>query len=215
MLHATVIGALGSLARLRKDYHQARILLSEGVRLNNALGSKLTVALCLAILGAVAASEDRAEDAARLFGAAEAQSASYLAAQTRRETEEGVARARAQLGDEAFAAAWAEGRSMGVEQALTLAGGMQTRGGADAGHRAVAVKGSTTEHHTPGFPAGLTEREVDVLRLLSQGLTSAQIGESLVISVVTVNTHLRNIYSKLGVNSRSAATRWAFEHGLV
>ena len=65
------------------------------------------------------------------------------------------------------------------------------------------------------YPDGLTAREVEVLRLLAQGLTSAQIAEQLVISVVTVNFHVRSIYSKLGVTSRAAATRYALEHHLV
>ena len=64
-------------------------------------------------------------------------------------------------------------------------------------------------------PDGLTAREVEVLRLLAQGMTSAQIAEQLVISVVTVNFHVRSIYSKLGVTSRAAATRYAMEHHLV
>ena len=48
---------------------------------------------------------------------------------------------------------------------------------------------------------GLTAREVVVLRLLAQGLTDAQIAETLVISTRTVNAHLRSIYSKLDVTS--------------
>ena len=63
--------------------------------------------------------------------------------------------------------------------------------------------------------AGLTPRELDVLRLLAQGLTSAQIAEQLVIGLVTVNSHVRSIYSKLGVTSRAAATRYALEHHLL
>jgi DNA-binding NarL/FixJ family response regulator len=62
---------------------------------------------------------------------------------------------------------------------------------------------------------GLTAREVQVLRLLASGLTDAQIAEQLVLSLHTVHAHLRTIYSKLGVTSRSAATRYAFEHQLV
>src|SRR6266704_794878 len=65
------------------------------------------------------------------------------------------------------------------------------------------------------YPDGLTAREVEVLRLLAQGLTDAQIAEQLVLSLHTVHAHLRSIYSKLGVTSRSAATRYAFEHQLV
>jgi predicted ATPase len=61
----------------------------------------------------------------------------------------------------------------------------------------------------------LTPRETDVLRLLAQGLTSSQIAERLVIGLVTVNSHVRSIYSKLGVTSRSAATRYALEHHLL
>ena len=63
--------------------------------------------------------------------------------------------------------------------------------------------------------AALTAREGEVLRLLTAGLTSAQIAERLVLSRHTVNIHVRSIYSKLGVNSRSAATRYAFEHHLI
>jgi len=61
----------------------------------------------------------------------------------------------------------------------------------------------------------LTPREIDVLRLLAQGLTSSQIAERLVIGLVTVNSHVRSIYSKLGVTSRAAATRYALEHHLM
>jgi DNA-binding NarL/FixJ family response regulator len=67
----------------------------------------------------------------------------------------------------------------------------------------------------PKYPAGLTAREMEVLRLLAQGLTSAQIAERLVIGQVTVNSHVRSIYSKLGVTSRSAATRYAIEHEVL
>ena len=61
----------------------------------------------------------------------------------------------------------------------------------------------------------LTPREVEVLRLLAEGLTDAQVAERLVLSPRTVQGHVRAIYSKLGVTTRSAATRYAFEHHLV
>ena len=67
----------------------------------------------------------------------------------------------------------------------------------------------------PTSPAGLTTRETEVLRLLAQGLTSAQIAGQLFIGLVTVNSHVRSIYSKLGVTSRAAATRYALEHHLL
>src|SRR5207237_8225742 len=68
---------------------------------------------------------------------------------------------------------------------------------------------------SPPFPAGLTAREVEVLRLLAQGWTDAQIAEHLVLSPRTVNRHTASLYSKLGVSSRAAATRYAIEHHVI
>jgi DNA-binding NarL/FixJ family response regulator len=65
------------------------------------------------------------------------------------------------------------------------------------------------------YPAGLTSREVDVLRLVALGLTDAEAAEHLHISRRTVNAHLRSIYRKLGVGSRAEATRFAQENGLT
>ncbi|MFL5806770.1 MAG: LuxR C-terminal-related transcriptional regulator [Roseiflexaceae bacterium] len=70
-------------------------------------------------------------------------------------------------------------------------------------------------HAAAAYPAGLTAREVEVLRLVADGLTDAQVAERLVLSRRTVQTHLSSIYSKLQVNTRSAATRFAVEQGLV
>ncbi len=57
--------------------------------------------------------------------------------------------------------------------------------------------------------------EVEVLRLVAQGLTNEQVAEQLVISPRTVNTHLTSIFGKIGVSSRSAATRYAIEQHLL
>jgi class 3 adenylate cyclase len=65
------------------------------------------------------------------------------------------------------------------------------------------------------LPAGLTVRELDVLRLVGAGLSDAETAEQLFLSVRTVNAHLRSIYRKLGVRSRAAAGRIAEEHGLL
>jgi DNA-binding NarL/FixJ family response regulator len=65
------------------------------------------------------------------------------------------------------------------------------------------------------YPDGLTAREVEVLRLVASGLSNTQVSERLIISPRTVDTHLTSIYSKIGVSSRSVATRYALEHHLV
>jgi DNA-binding NarL/FixJ family response regulator len=62
---------------------------------------------------------------------------------------------------------------------------------------------------------GLTHRELEVLRLVAGGKTNREIASTLVISEHTVARHVQNIYAKLGVSSRAAATAFAFEHGLV
>ena len=67
----------------------------------------------------------------------------------------------------------------------------------------------------PSYPDGLTAREVEVLRLVAQGLSNAEIAEQLVISLLTVKAHMRSLYNKLDISSRSAATRYAIEHHLT
>jgi DNA-binding CsgD family transcriptional regulator/tetratricopeptide (TPR) repeat protein len=68
---------------------------------------------------------------------------------------------------------------------------------------------------TPAYPSGLSMREVEVLRLVAGGLTNAQVADELVISIRTVNAHLRSIYNKLEVTSRTAATRFAIDNRLL
>jgi DNA-binding CsgD family transcriptional regulator len=67
----------------------------------------------------------------------------------------------------------------------------------------------------PALPGGLTARELDILRLVATGRTNRAIGDELVISEKTVARHVANIFNKLGVSSRSAATAFAYDHGLV
>jgi DNA-binding NarL/FixJ family response regulator len=144
--------------------------------------------------------------AARLWGAAEAlrqHIGAPLPPVYRADYERSVAAARAHLGEKPFAAAWAQGRTMTPEQVF-----------AAVDHQILPMPTSPTRPATTS-PDGLTAREIEVLRQLAQGLTSAQIAEQLVIGVVTVNSHVRAIYSKLGVTSRAAATRYALEHHLL
>lgn len=112
-----------------------------------------------------------------------------------------VQRIYTQLGDQTFRAIWQEGQSMALEQVLERSKTILK----------VPSPGKSPASHTNQ----LTVREKEVLGLLAQGLSSASIAEKLVISLVTVNTHIRAIYGKLGVSSRSAATRFAIENHLV
>jgi DNA-binding NarL/FixJ family response regulator len=64
-------------------------------------------------------------------------------------------------------------------------------------------------------PAGLTAREVEVLRLLARGLTNKQAAQRLAISPKTVGRHVESIYSKIGASTRAAAALFAVEHDLL
>jgi DNA-binding NarL/FixJ family response regulator len=73
------------------------------------------------------------------------------------------------------------------------------------------LAGDTGEHR----PGALTDRELEVLRLVSTGLTNRAIGARLALSEKTVARHLSNIFGKLGLSTRAAATAYAYENGLV
>jgi HD-GYP domain-containing protein (c-di-GMP phosphodiesterase class II) len=64
-------------------------------------------------------------------------------------------------------------------------------------------------------PAGLSDREAEVLRLLARGLVTKQVARRLGISVKTADNHIQHIYAKIGVSTRAGATIFAMEHGLV
>lgn len=80
---------------------------------------------------------------------------------------------------------------------------------------ATATPSATARPGPSSPPGGLTERELEILRLLAQGKTNRTIAQELVISEKTVASHVSHIFTKIGVASRSAATAYAYEHDLV
>jgi DNA-binding CsgD family transcriptional regulator/tetratricopeptide (TPR) repeat protein len=106
---------------------------------------------------------------------------------------------RGQVGEEQFVAAVAAG--LGLDAARILAGAEQ----------AVDELASLCRR----LPWGITEREVQVLRLVAEGLTNADIAGRLGLSPRTVHAHLRSAYGKLGVSARTAAVRQASSLGLL
>ena len=67
----------------------------------------------------------------------------------------------------------------------------------------------------PARPGGLSRRQVEVLRLVADGCTAGEIATQLFISSRTAEHHIQNIYTKIGVSTRAAATRWAIKHEVV
>jgi DNA-binding NarL/FixJ family response regulator len=78
-----------------------------------------------------------------------------------------------------------------------------------------AVDGKVMEPAQPELPVDLTPRELDVLKLLAQGLDNETIAETLVLTKRTIQNHVSNIYGKLGTSSRTEAMLFAIQHGLV
>jgi DNA-binding NarL/FixJ family response regulator len=77
------------------------------------------------------------------------------------------------------------------------------------------VRLEALSRRTTATAGGLTTREVEILRLVAAGMTNREIAAALTISDHTVRRHLQNIFAKLGVPSRAAATAFAFQHNLI
>jgi HD-GYP domain-containing protein (c-di-GMP phosphodiesterase class II) len=85
----------------------------------------------------------------------------------------------------------------------------------DAATAVLAAAGHRVRSRRRTWPEGLSEREVDVLRLVARGLSNSQMGERLSISKATVDHHIQHIYAKIGVSTRAAATLFAMRHDLI
>jgi HD-GYP domain-containing protein (c-di-GMP phosphodiesterase class II) len=86
---------------------------------------------------------------------------------------------------------------------------------AEAVEAVIAAAGLAPSRSSRERPAGLTAREVDVLRLVAHGLGNREIAERLVVSPRTAEHHVQHIYAKIGVSSRAAAALFAMEHELL
>ena len=201
---------LARLSALQGDAVTARRLYEESLTLLlECHAYQENIAASLEGLAALEAGQGAPSLAARLWGAAEVLRETIGAPiypVHRASYEQAVANLRTMLGEQAFRASWIAGRTMTPERALT------TREGPDG---ITSMPQLPSAAPSPSYPAGLTAREVEVLRLIAQGRTDAQIAEHLVISPRTVNRHTTSLYSKLHVSSRAAATRYALEHHLL
>ena len=117
-----------------------------------------------------------------------------------------LADAEDRLGDAAFRATWATGQARTLEES-------------DADIEEVLAAARSQPHlvtsPNPAAGAGLTPRELDVLRLVAAGRSNREIAEDLFISIPTVKRHLTNVLGKLELPSRSALNTYAHTHDLV
>jgi ATP/maltotriose-dependent transcriptional regulator MalT len=202
---AESLAALGKVVAAQGDYPAARRLYEESLTISGELGEKWVIAMGLVGLGEVVAAQRQLAWAAQLWGAADTLRDAIgvpIPPVELADYERTLSATRVHLGERAFAAAWSQGRAMTPGLAL-----------AAQGQKPAAPPAATTT--LPTYPAGLTAREVEVLRLLADGLPDLRIAKKLVLSPRTVHAHISSIYSKLGITSRSAATRYAIEHHLA
>ena len=196
-----VLSRLGELAFRRGNHEEAVAHYDESLSLARTFEDTAVVGWSLLGLARVAKAERQHWRAASLLGAGEAYLNISLDLDLAERTnyERDLAALRTYLGEEGYTQARDEGRKMTPEQAL-------------------AVTEPTPATHPSMltlYPDGLTAREVEILRLVALGWADTQVAEKLIISPRTVQGHLRSVYNKIDVTSRSAATRYAVEHNLA
>ena len=191
--HVEVMLAAGDVAAARTACHEL-----DGIA--DAVGTSVIRAIAARARGVVSSAEHRYAPALAAFGDAQARWAELQAPYETARTRVLLGRALRALGDE-DTAALEEAAATRVFEAVGALPDLQVLTGAPA---------SATDQ-----AARLTARELDVIRLVAAGHTNREIGERLVISDKTVARHLHNVFTKLALPNRSAATAYAYEHDLV
>jgi predicted ATPase/DNA-binding CsgD family transcriptional regulator len=187
----------------QQDCETAVELAAQCLQHARAVGAPEITVSCLAGLADMAARQGMLTTAGRLWGAAEHLHEHVEPAYSATDPPiryELMNSARESLGAETFKTIWEAGRSSTAEDVLSVLKCAGPSGG----------KGAAA----PARPGGLSRRESQVLQLVSEGLSNAEIAERLVISPATVPGYLNVIYRKLGVTSRTAAMRYAIDHDL-
>jgi predicted ATPase/DNA-binding CsgD family transcriptional regulator len=225
------LASLGALALLRADLPLARQSLSRGLAILQQTPARASLPLLLGAFALLAAAQHRHPQALRLAGAAAA--AHDLVGVSappfwQSLLERSLAPARQVLGPRA-PAAFAAGQAMPLEDAARYAVEAvgDTPPAEDDLSAAPPPPGAPPEagvapagaagppEGRKRLPGGLTEREGEVLRLVTAGKTNRQIAADLFLSEKTVARHMNNIFDKLGVSSRAAATAFALREGIA
>ncbi|HEX9987316.1 MAG TPA: tetratricopeptide repeat protein [Chloroflexia bacterium] len=219
------LARLGMIALRQGDSQHAETFLLEG--LGRALKSEIRrwTRWYLVGLAEVARLGGKVGRAAKLIGASEgvlsAAGAHYEPA-THAEIDRIIASARADLDEKTFAGLWAEGRAMSPEEVIRYAREPISEGIFKPAHvpgGSPARIGTLTQTESQhAYPDDLTEREVEVLRLLAAGKSNQEIAQELVLSQRTAERHVSNIYQKIGASgkvARATATGYAHRHGLT
>jgi predicted ATPase/DNA-binding CsgD family transcriptional regulator len=212
---------LARVVSFQCDHTVARRISEEGLATARETNHKWVIASCLEGLASIVAAQEQGGIplvgippgervflwAAQLWGAAAALREAVgvpIPFVERADYERSVSAARTQLGEATFAAAWAQGRTMTPEQVF-----------AAQGRGVVSLSAIPVTAPALSYPAGLTAREVEVLRLVVRGLTNTEIAQELRLSEKTVAHHLTHIFNKTSSENRASAAAFAIRHGLA
>jgi predicted ATPase/DNA-binding CsgD family transcriptional regulator len=191
-----------TIEMLRGNSSRARDLASRGLELEITYGPTRLVMNALYVLAQAAAADRQPERAALLLSASESMLetiGSPWAPLHRQQRDQLIRDSQMLTTADQWENAWSSGRSMSLDEVIDCALEPEDAAPADASR----AKGP-----------GITERELDVLRLLVEGRSNQEIAGVLFISPHTAARHIANIMNKLGVDSRTAAATWAVRHGI-
>jgi ATP/maltotriose-dependent transcriptional regulator MalT len=199
---AALLAAYVEIVLAAGDVDAAAAACAELDAIDGCIGTGVVRAMAARARGMVSLAQDRPGPALRALAEARscwtAAQAPYEAARTRVL----VGRALQALGDADTAA-------------IEMAAAARVFEAVGAGPDLERLAGAPAAGTTADPAAGLTARELDVVRLAAAGRTNREIADELVISQKTVARHLHNVFTKLGLPNRSAATAYAYEHHLV
>jgi predicted ATPase/DNA-binding CsgD family transcriptional regulator len=187
-------------SRLNGDLVEAATYYVEALKLAHGLSHSEVLRYCLAGIGGVEFACGRFEPAARLLGAVAAMAdvlGTLMQSLEQELFDRDIAAVRAALPDASFSKAWDTGRSLSLDAAV-----------AEASEAPAPMSRRSLNY-------GLSDREIEVLRLLVRGMSDREIAAALFISPGTATTHVRNIRGKLVVRSRGAAAAYAVRHGIA
>jgi non-specific serine/threonine protein kinase len=189
---------LGQAIWLRGDRPGGEALAREAAASKHALDDRNGLAIVLETLAWMAAELGQHERTARLLGAAERvrhEISQTLIELFRGQHERAESAARRGLGTQSYNAAFTRGRAMTIDEGVAFA-----LGGAPRAKPAPAVR--------PEPRAELTGRQLEIARLIADGLSNKQVAARLFLSERTVETHITNMLNKLGLKSRVQISRW-------
>jgi DNA-binding CsgD family transcriptional regulator len=196
--------ALATRARVHaaeRDLEQAESDAYEALAIAASVDGQLTTPDILECIAGLACHGDRHREAARLFSAADASRGRMEMMRYKiydAEYQALVASLRDDMGDNEFDAAWAEGAALSTEEAVTY-----------------ALRGRGERKRPSAGWESLTPTELDVVRLVADGMPNKDIATRLFVSPRTVQSHLRHVYNKLGLTSRVQLAQEAARHSVA